>query len=512
MTVTVVLPAGGTTVVFADTPAAAVSCDELAARDLKALGLFKGVSETDFALDRAPTRLEAVTMLIRMLGKEKEALTGSWHHPFTDVPSWADSYVGYAYEKGLTNGVSANSFGTGDASSAMYLTFVLRALGWSDLGGTDFSWDAPYSLAKAAGLLPESVDTHHFLRGDVALVSYAGLSAKLKGSTHMLSDRLIEQGVFSRELFSAVYDSSRTSGIRLPRSVTGSAYSFRLSDVPAFSGTASCELNGNVPVFSSALFFREEFESYAPLDSLGRCGAAFALIGLSLMPTEERGSIGMIRPTGFRTDRYDDLIATRYLYNRCHLIAYQLTGENDNERNLITGTYYLNISGMQPYENRVAGYIRSTGNHVLYRATPIFAGQELVARGVHLEACSVEDAGQGVMFNVFVYNEQPGVIIDHATGENRRDENYMPAGGSADPGGESSLDDKNEITDSRIPAGLTESAPEDAGYVLNLRSLIFHYPDCKSVSNMSETNKFFTGADRDTLLTCGCSPCGVCHP
>ena len=126
MTVTVVLPAGGTTVVFADTPAAAVSCDELVARDLKVLGLFKGVSETDFALDRAPTRLEAVTMLIRMLGKEKEALTGSWHHPFTDVPSWADSYVGYAYEKGLTNGVSANSFGTGDASSAMYLTFVLR--------------------------------------------------------------------------------------------------------------------------------------------------------------------------------------------------------------------------------------------------------------------------------------------------------------------------------------------------------------------------------------------------
>lgn len=170
---------------------------ETKAHALKKLGLFKGVSETDFALDRAPTRIEAMVMLIRTLGKEAEALDVGGKHPFTDVPAWADKYIGYAYEKGLTKGVSATSFGTGNAGSDMYLTFMLRALGYNDTAG-DFSWDAPDVLAKAVGILPDDVDTENFLRSDVVLVSWASLEAYLKGSNQSLAFKLIEEGVFTK--------------------------------------------------------------------------------------------------------------------------------------------------------------------------------------------------------------------------------------------------------------------------------------------------------------------------
>ena len=159
------------------------------------------------------------------------------------------------------------------------------------------------------------------------------------------------------------------------------------------------------------------WERYAELDLLGRCGPAEACIGRDLMPTEERGSIGMVKPSGWHTVRYDDVVDGKYLYNRCHLIGYQLSGENANERNLITGTRYLNVVGMLPFEDLVADYVQETGNHVLYRVTPIFKGLELVARGVQMEAYSVEDGGEGVCFNVYCYNVQPGVVIDYATGE-----------------------------------------------------------------------------------------------
>lgn len=193
-----------------------------------------------------------------------------------------------------------------------------------------------------------------------------------------------------------------------------------LVQIPEYSGEPYTEINGNTPVFSSEMMTAESWESYRDLDRLGRCGAAFASIGRDLMPTEERQSIGMIRPSGWHTVRYDNLIEGKYLYNRCHLIAYQLTGQNANELNLITGTRYMNTVGMQPFENQVAEYIRTTGNHVLYRVTPIFKGSELVARGVQMEALSVEDSGKGLCFNVFIYNVQPGITIDYATGESCR--------------------------------------------------------------------------------------------
>lgn len=193
-----------------------------------------------------------------------------------------------------------------------------------------------------------------------------------------------------------------------------------LLQVPEYSGEPYAEIDGNIPSFTSEMMTAESWERYSDLDLLGRCGPAFANIGRDLMPTEERQSIGMIKPSGWHTVRYDDLIDGKYLYNRCHLIGYQLSGENANELNLIAGTRYMNVEGMLPFENRVAEYVSSTGNHVLYRVTPIFKGYELVARGVQIEALSAEDGGKGVCFNVFVYNVQPGIIIDYATGESRR--------------------------------------------------------------------------------------------
>ncbi len=186
--------------------------------------------------------------------------------------------------------------------------------------------------------------------------------------------------------------------------------------VPLWSGAAYVELEDNQPGFTKEEMTLEAFENYSELDYLGRCGVAYANICPELMPTEERGDIGNVKPTGWISAKYD-CVDGKYLYNRCHLIGFQLAGENANERNLITGTRYLNVTGMLPFENDVADYVQRTDNHVLYRVTPVFEGEELVARGVQMEAYSVEDAGDGVCFNVFVYNVQPGVGIDYATGE-----------------------------------------------------------------------------------------------
>ncbi len=190
-----------------------------------------------------------------------------------------------------------------------------------------------------------------------------------------------------------------------------------LSSIPNFTDKPYVILNNNVPDFDESLMTTVSFEKYSEHDSLGRCGVAFANIGKDLMPTKERESIGMIKPSGWRISKYD-FIDGKYLFNRCHLIGYQLTGENANEQNLITGTRYLNVDGMLPFENKVAEYIKSTNNHVLYRVTPHFEGNNLIASGVQIEAKSVEDNGKGIQFNVYCYNSQPRVKIDYATGEN----------------------------------------------------------------------------------------------
>ena len=191
---------------------------------------------------------------------------------------------------------------------------------------------------------------------------------------------------------------------------------FASETIPEYSGNPYVELNGNLPYFTDEELSTTAFELYSELDSLGRCGAGYANICKEIMPTEERGSIGMVKPTGWHTVKYD-CITDRYLYNRCHLIGYQLAGENANEKNLITGTRYLNVDGMLPFENEVADYVNDTDNHVLYRVTPVFSGDNLLASGVIIEAKSVEDNGAGVQFNVYCYNVQPGISIDYTTGE-----------------------------------------------------------------------------------------------
>lgn len=194
--------------------------------------------------------------------------------------------------------------------------------------------------------------------------------------------------------------------------------SYDIENLPEYDGNSYVIVNDNNPYFKEEEYTTDSFEKYSELDSLGRCGVAYANISKELMPTEKRGSIGSIKPSGWHTVKYDH-IDGKYLYNRCHLIGYQLTGENANEKNLITCTRSMNTKGMLQFENMVTKYIKDTGNHVLYRITPVFEGNNLVATGVEMEAYSVEDNGKGIKFNVFVYNIEDGIIIDYKTGDSK---------------------------------------------------------------------------------------------
>lgn len=262
---------------------------------------------------------------------------------------------------------------------------------------------------------------------------------------------------------------------------------YDLSNVPDYDGKAYVELNGNVPEFSeSEKTYSESFEEYGKLDSLGRCTYAVSCIGKDLMPTEKRGSIGSVKPSGWHISKYD-FVDGKYLYNRCHLIGYQLTAENANERNLITGTRYLNVEGMLPFENDVADYIEITNNHVYYKVTPIFEGNNLVANGVQMQAYSVEDNGQGISFNVYCYNVQPGVAIDYATGDNQT------------------------VASSSITSTSSDEADKKT-YIVNTKTKKFHNPDCDGVKKMSSSNKKKYKGTRDSLISNGYSPCQKCKP
>lgn len=197
---------------------------------------------------------------------------------------------------------------------------------------------------------------------------------------------------------------------------SGQSTVISLDNIPEYSGDAYVAVNDNIPFFTESEIICEPYEFYSELDSLGRCGVTIACVCIETMPTEERGEIGSIKPTGWHTVKYD-CVSGKYLYNRCHLIGFQLTGENANAKNLITGTRYLNIDGNLVFENMVADYVKETNNHVMYRVTPIFEGNNLVASGVLMEGWSVEDEGEGICFNVYCYNVQPGVVIDYATGD-----------------------------------------------------------------------------------------------
>ena len=279
-----------------------------------------------------------------------------------------------------------------------------------------------------------------------------------------------------------------------PTSPVPAADTVSLSEVPAYSGEPYVAINNNTPGFNDEELTTTSFETYSTLDYLGRCGVAYACIGTDLMPTEDRGSISEVTPSGWINKEYDG----QYLYNRCHLIGFQLSGENANERNLITGTRYMNVEGMLPFENMIADYVHETDNHVLYRVTPIYDGTNLVASGVQLEAESVEDDGEGILFNVYVYNVQPGITIDYATGES-----WQEQGTTTTPVQEEPVQEEPE-----------EQTPVSSGttYILNTNTKKFHYPSCSSVDQMSDKNRQeFTGT-RDEVIAMGYDPCGRCHP
>ncbi len=267
-----------------------------------------------------------------------------------------------------------------------------------------------------------------------------------------------------------------------------------LDDVPEFSGYPYVTINGNQPNFTEEDLVTDSYEFYSELDSLGRCGYTMACIGVDLMPTEERGSIGQVKPSGWQTAKYD-IVDGKYLYNRCHLIGFQLTGENANTKNLITGTRYMNVDGMLPFENMVADYIKETKNHVIYRVTPIFKGNNLVASGVQMEAYSVEDDGDGICFNVYVYNNQPGVSIDYATGYSWLSNEEPPVTTTAQKAENPTTPDGETIT-----------------YVLNTNTKKFHEVTCSSAKSMSEANKKEVTVSREEVIADGYTPCGSCKP
>ena len=285
-----------------------------------------------------------------------------------------------------------------------------------------------------------------------------------------------------------------------------------VDSVPEYEGEAYVTLNQNEPEFEQADMTTEAFEEYSELDDLGRCGEAYANICQEIMPTEERGAIGMVKPSGWHTVKYNDLIDGNYLYNRCHLIGYQLAGENANEENLITGTRYLNVEGMLPFENMVADFVEETGYHVLYRVTPVYEGDDLVAVGVQIEALSVEDEGEGICFNVYCYNVQPGITIDYSDGESSRSEHAEEEVRLAEEKKEERRGDQETQASVQEKAVSGETVSEETTYILNTNTKKFHRPDCGSVDTIKEQNKKEVAQSREELIKEGYDPCGRCNP
>ena len=277
---------------------------------------------------------------------------------------------------------------------------------------------------------------------------------------------------------------------------------FDIKNIPAFTSKAYVEINNNLPFFTNADCTTTAFERYSPLDALGRCGVAFACIGTEIMPTEKRGEIGMVKPTGWHTVKYD-CIADKYLYNRCHLIAYELAGENANVQNLITGTRYMNMSGMLPFENKVADYVERTKHHVLYRVTPIFEGNNLVATGVLMEAYSVEDGGKGICFNVFCYNCQPNIQINYADGSSQQIGGFVTTTKAT-----------TKATTKKPTTTVKQVVTTSVGitYVLNTNTHKFHKPDCSSLGAMAAHNRQDVNWSRDEVIAAGFVPCKNCNP
>ena len=293
-----------------------------------------------------------------------------------------------------------------------------------------------------------------------------------------------------------VFDLVRLKSAILDREISEDAFS--LSSIPEYTSSPYIELNNNIPFFSN-YNYSSSFEYYSELDELGRCGTTIALLGKETIPYEERGEIGMIKPAGWHTVKYDN-VDGKYLYNRCHLIGYQLSAENANTKNLITGTRYLNVNGMLPFENKVADYLKSSSNHVLYRVTRIYENQNLITSGVIIEAYSLEDNGSGISFCVYCYNVQPGIKINYETGESELISDTTPV-----------VTEPSIVVVETQPSEDIFVSPENAQYILNSNTHKFHKPSCRYVKSIKE--EYLKGAnDRDAIISKNYEPCKVCNP
>ena len=293
-----------------------------------------------------------------------------------------------------------------------------------------------------------------------------------------------------------------------PVPATAPADTFNYSQIPEYSGEPSVPVHNNQPFFTEIeRAWSPGLEYYSPLDEFGRCGETYAVVGREIMPAygEQRGEIGMIKPSGWQTVKYPDVIEDRFLYNRCHLIGWQLGNENANPQNLITGTRYLNVEGMLPYENMVADYVHRTKYHVLYRVTPYFDGDDLVARGVLIEAESVED--KTIQFCVWCYNVQPCIEIDYATGKSVQISHEAPVNQNTDA---------NTTQVVTTPPTATQAPSsgmqQETQYILNTNTHKVHLPECDSVGKMSERNKRPFNGTVEELKEMGYTACGSCHP
>lgn len=358
---------------------------------------------------------------------------------------------------------------------ALLLSFVMLALGGCTTTGTS---SVPHQSKPSATVVSTEI-TEISSETAVPVLSTTESSAS-------------ETTVTSVSTTAAITEETTTTAAAEPVSI-----GFSLADIPSYSGEPYVEVNNNIPFFEDKTV-TEAFESYSPLDELGRCGPAFANICIELMPTEPRGPIGMIKPSGWHTVKYEGLVEGNYQWNRCHLISYENSGENANPQNLITGTRYLNIHGMLPFENKVADYVKSTGNHVLYRVSPIFEGNNLVADGVLMEAYSVEDQGQGIQYCVFCYNVQPGIGIDYSNGDSW----VMD---------ESVSETTTTVTSVTTPSEHNETE-EQCDYVVNTNTKKFHLPSCSSVKDIKTKNRWDYEGNRDDLITQGYTPCKRCNP
>lgn len=436
------------------------SAVDIATNDLK---LMKGHGGGVFSPKEPLSREQFVQILFNMSGEETADYKGLVSKfDDVDITAWYAPAIVWAEQNHVTSGMSATTFGTGKAVTREQMAKFMQ--NYCEQNGLEpVGKDAVDAFADVASVSTWAADA----------VEWSRKTGLFTGDEYKKFNpsSSITRAETAQVLVNFYYGNSRDTN-----------RAFDLAQIPAYTNSPYAVVNGNVPFFVESELTTSSFESYSDLDALGRCGAAYACVGQDIMPTEERGSIGQIKPSGWHTVKYD-IVDGKYLYNRCHLAGYQLTGENANEKNLITGTRYLNIQGMLPFENMVADYVQETNNHVLYRVTPIFEGNNLVASGVLIEAKSVEDYGEGVEFNVYCYNVQPGIGIDYATGE------------------------------SWLIGEVTETQPAEAqNYVLNTSTKKFHYTTCSSISRISEKNKSEYTGTRENLIAQGYEPCGTCKP